>query len=490
MSAGGGAGALVHIPEPAGKHDDGRRVASPTPRRACPVPRPGGRSLCSEATIGRLLFIATVLRATPAGTFCVGLTAVELRAAAQHPIAAVRMGSVGPGGHQDRSAGAWAVEQQTSAATDLEPKTDGLRGPLKNQRAQGTEGMTASEPLDAAAWGAVFQAQTGKVEEWNGYCGRREKYALQRRIRRSRRRQGQDTDDDAGSPESTTESGGVPATAFSLETHRAGLAWGAGLEARNSSSSTSASTRSRSSASCSTSAIAPRQDPYAHTRDPYAWRAGVCRGEVRLLSDAQLLAFEGGVTSFPYGGNRMRFDLSSLKGLAWPPPHESLEDHPSAQERPPPPNQRTRTHQQPSADSYGPRPDVSHEDEGRGAGGGVEVMGGGVGEVRGGPVGAQGRESRGFGLVGEVGELELEALENIMGKWEVKSLEERMEEEGEGRRRRTIKDVSREKVARGGSERHVQALASLRRKYVKYSVGGRGAARSGIDAQGGWGGGG
>ena len=34
---------------------------------------------------------------------------------------------------------------------------------------------------------------------------------------------------------------------------------------------------------------------------------------MRLLSDLQLLDFEGGICSFPLGGNRQRFDLSSLK---------------------------------------------------------------------------------------------------------------------------------------------------------------------------------
>ena len=37
------------------------------------------------------------------------------------------------------------------------------------------------------------------------------------------------------------------------------------------------------------------------------------KGHVRLLSAEQLLDFEGGLTSFPLGGHRQRFDLSSLK---------------------------------------------------------------------------------------------------------------------------------------------------------------------------------
>ena len=37
------------------------------------------------------------------------------------------------------------------------------------------------------------------------------------------------------------------------------------------------------------------------------------KGHVRLLSNEQLLDFEGGLTSFPLGGHRQRFDLSSLK---------------------------------------------------------------------------------------------------------------------------------------------------------------------------------
>ena len=48
--------------------------------------------------------------------------------------------------------------------------------------------------------------------------------------------------------------------------------------------------------------------------DPYSWRCSVSNVHLHLMSDMQLLDFEGGqLTSWPLGGHRQRFLLSSLK---------------------------------------------------------------------------------------------------------------------------------------------------------------------------------
>ncbi len=48
--------------------------------------------------------------------------------------------------------------------------------------------------------------------------------------------------------------------------------------------------------------------------DPYSWRCAERNVHLRLMSDMQLLDFEGGqLTSWPLGGYRQRFLLSSLK---------------------------------------------------------------------------------------------------------------------------------------------------------------------------------
>jgi len=151
---------------------------------------------------------------------------------------------------------------------------------------------------------------------WDGFCGTR---------RRSARRHRQDSSAAAAA----YTDGVVP---FSLETHFAGLAWGAGLELRDSLQDKITvylpSAAGHSEAPQQTSLGPARKesenqhavDAHALTSgvadvsvDPYAWRNGAVKGEVRLLSDLQLLDFEGSLSSFPLGGNRQRFDLSSLK---------------------------------------------------------------------------------------------------------------------------------------------------------------------------------
>lgn len=207
----------------------------------------------------------------------------------------------------------------------------------------------------ATAWAAVDLDST---DTWDGFCGLRRKRARRPRFKGAAAVAAEHDDFVPCS------SGMLP---FSPETHRAGLAWGAGLERRVSSNLQYDSLLSsavehpaalnQQQQVCARRGIEQKRagavsvDPHlwrsgvgkdevrpdqpstpkpADTKqrrgsrvldgdvwdvsvDPLAWRNGVVKGEVRLLSDMQLLDFEGGLNSFPLGGNRQRFDLSSLK---------------------------------------------------------------------------------------------------------------------------------------------------------------------------------
>ena len=130
-----------------------------------------------------------------------------------------------------------------------------------------------------------------------GFCGPTRRSRRQARRDEAVRKLGGDPD--SGAP-------------YSAVSHRAGLAWGAGLELRNASSSSAAAGMATTRSPGRDQGRSDDQQQQAR-RDPYAWRRGVSKGEVRLLSDTQLLDFEGGATSFKLGGHLQRFDLSSLK---------------------------------------------------------------------------------------------------------------------------------------------------------------------------------
>ena len=160
----------------------------------------------------------------------------------------------------------------------------------------------------ARAWTSL------RSDSWDGFCGKG----------RDRQRDRRNAAQELGDVDVSTAA-----------TYRVGLAWGAGLELRN-----SPHMNDEPSAALKHDLFAPQQafeetrqrelrsrpqesDVYRNDgsgdarrpveRDAYAWRDGARRGEVRLLSDVQLLDFEGGLTSFSLGGHRQRFDLSSLK---------------------------------------------------------------------------------------------------------------------------------------------------------------------------------
>ena len=201
----------------------------------------------------------------------------------------------------------------------------------------GTESLEPAE-TPSSAWAEMLEEYSGDTSEIGGLCGRQgphgQRQNLQRRRRGRRRRAFAGAQASEGSDSRRDRT---------MQTHRMGLAWGAGLETRNTSATFvavrrqqriegqrqargrlstrtlhresprngNAEGRARSLSVDTNKAVV--HDAYTCLSDPYAWRQGVRRGEMRLLSDLQLLDFEGGICSFPLGGNRQRFDLSSLK---------------------------------------------------------------------------------------------------------------------------------------------------------------------------------
>ena len=205
---------------------------------------------------------------------------------------------------------------------------------------QPTGGDESLEPAEtpSSAWAEMFQEYSDDTSEIGGLCGRQGPHGQRQNLQR--RRRGRSSHALAGAQ---TSEGSDSRRDRTMRTHRMGLAWGAGLEPRNTSATFVAVRRQqriegqRQARGRLSTRTFHRESPrvgnaegrartlsmdtnnavvhaaYAGLSDPYAWRQGVRRGEMRLLSDLQLLDFEGGISSFPLGGNRQRFDLSSLK---------------------------------------------------------------------------------------------------------------------------------------------------------------------------------
>jgi len=183
---------------------------------------------------------------------------------------------VGPASLTEQERFAQAQNMSAAAAVAMGPT--GYR-PSPRGMEDGDEGAIAIARRVSSAW-LLLNASS---HAFDGFCGHA------RRSKRRARRDAAVHDTDRNAP-------------YSALSHRAGMAWGASLELRNASSSAGGIAHT-----------APGRDQQQVLCDPYAWRRGVSKGEVRLLSDMQLLDFEGGGTSFKLGGQRQRFDLSSLK---------------------------------------------------------------------------------------------------------------------------------------------------------------------------------
>lgn len=160
------------------------------------------------------------------------------------------------------------------------------------------EGGSAEQNRSSlVTWAGVRQAT-----EWDGFCGRRRRRG---RARQQSSRVGVEAERRWPMP-------------YSPATHCVGIAWGAGLERRSPGHTPGAGYTSQAQAPTAAPPDPGRTDHGQERQkeavpDPYAWRNAEMKGHVRLLSAEQLLDFEGGLTSFPLGGHRQRFDLSSLK---------------------------------------------------------------------------------------------------------------------------------------------------------------------------------
>ena len=285
---------------------------------------------CSRGALAALLLSA---RFGLAGTFAPATSAwneraagVCMRASGYRVETVARRGRAGGHGRGwvasvDRSALSSTLRQMPGTAKG----GLGFGGPASVTEAQ----ILAGDHLPAVGWGGIEdteQMQLGghsdeghsddsgrppitwagvrEATEWDGFCGRRK--------RRSR-------DRSLDSPANDGETD-WPAP-FSPATHRAGLAWGAGMERRSLGDCPPVSRTPPAQApatmldnpACIGEGQQQRTEEGGRSADPYAWRAAEQHGQVRLLSDEQLLQFEGGMTSFPLGGHRQRFDLSSLK---------------------------------------------------------------------------------------------------------------------------------------------------------------------------------
>ena len=291
MPRGAAAAAGASAGSAPGAHSRTHPVARAASRREAPGPI----APCEPRPLA-LAVIVLVASVTPVGTFC-----------SLCPHSGGRLGTgakrAACGGLQRGLHGAWRGDARVASAK----QGVGFVGPAsltgqervaqaKNMSAAaaGTMGATWPSPrgMEDGDAGAIAIARrvssawlrlNASSHAFDGFCGHA------RRSKRRARRDAAVHDTDRNAP-------------YSAVSHRAGLAWGAGLELRNASSSAGGIAHT-----------APGHAQQQVLCDPYAWRRGTSKGEVRMLSDMQLLDFEGGGTSFMLGGHRQRFDLSSLK---------------------------------------------------------------------------------------------------------------------------------------------------------------------------------
>ena len=268
-----------------------------SPARPSARPIPGPIAPCEPRPLA-LAFILLVASVTPVGTFCSlcphsgGRPGAGARQAA---CGGVQRGLQGAWRGDTRVASAekgvgfvgpasFTEQERFAQAQNMSAAAPGAMGPTGYRPSRGMEEGDAGAIAIARRVSRAWSLLNASSHTFDGFCGH---------ARRSKRRARRDAaivhDTDRNAP-------------YSALSHRAGLAWGAGLELRNASSSAGGIAHT-----------ALGHDQQQVLCDPYAWRRGVSKGEVRLLSDMQLLDFEGGGTSFKLGGHRQRFDLSSLK---------------------------------------------------------------------------------------------------------------------------------------------------------------------------------
>ena len=268
-----------------------------SPARPSARPIPGPIAPCEPRPLA-LAFILLVASVTPVGTFrslCPHSGGRPGAGARQAACGGVQRGLQGAWRGDTRVASAekgvgfvgpasFTEQERFAQAQNMSAAAPGAMGPTGYRPSRGMEEGDAGAIAIARRVSRAWSLLNASSHTFDGFCGH---------ARRSKRRARRDAaivhDTDRNAP-------------YSALSHRAGLAWGAGLELRNASSSAGGIAHT-----------ALGHDQQQVLCDPYAWRRGVSKGEVRLLSDMQLLDFEGGGTSFKLGGQRQRFDLSSLK---------------------------------------------------------------------------------------------------------------------------------------------------------------------------------